>query len=415
MKIAKVASTLQDLKVTNRLLVRNTIRRQGPIARSEVAKATGLTPSTVTVIVNDLIRAGIVRENGHAESSGGRRPVLLELNSRAGYIYAVRLQRGELVTALLDLAGVIVVSQVFRLDTSSPEEVVAAIGSCFAELLGRARIEPEQVIWCGVASPGLIDSRRGVVERSSNLGWEKVQFGKLLSDRLAGLPLCVENISNAAALGEKFYGSGRGCPDLIYLNLSIGISAGIIVKDEIFGGVQGYAGEVGHTTLIPDGGPLCACGRSGCLEALCSVNTVLKRIKAELPDETVTRLGFKKSLLGAREVFSPPLSETAEIRRVIEETGRMIGIAVANLISLFNPAMVILGGELSKAGKVLLDAVKRESMKRALTEIIEPVRIVLSTMSDDPPLMGAYVLALEKAFEIEEWNGVRDSIATEGS
>ena len=403
MKTTRSASKLQDLKVLNRLLVRDTIRKRGPIARFEVAKLTGLTPSTVTVIVNDLIGAGVIREVGRGESSGGRRPIMLELNPRAGYIFAVQLQRGELVAALLDLGRTIVASEVFKLDTSLPEDVADAIGSCFADLTRRARVRREEVLWCGVASPGLVDSRRGVVERSSNLAWEKIPFGAMLSSRLAGLPLQVENISNAAALAEKVYGSGRGCPNLIYLNLSVGIGAGIILEGEVFGGSQGYAGEVGHMTLMPDGGPLCACGRRGCFEALCSVRTILGQIKASVPDEIMERFGLRKAALGVGEALSPPLTETEEVKRILSETGRLIGIAVANLASLFNPEMVILGGELSRAGEVLLAAVRQTSRENALPEISDRVRIVLSTMAEDPPLMGAYVLALEKVFEMEEW------------
>lgn len=387
----------------NRLLVRNTIRKLGPIARYEVAKETGLTPPTVTVIVNELMASGIVREVGHAESSGGRRPVLLELNPTAAYIFAVRLQRGGMVTALFDLANNLLNQHCQALNTDLPDDVVEAIGNSFDWLLDNTRVNREDIIWCGVATPGLIDSHRGVVERSSNLNWEKVPLGAMVSKRLYGIPVYVENISNAAAWAEKEYGRGRGCRDLIYLNLSIGVGAGIIIDGEIYGGVKGYAGEIGHMTLVPEGGPRCACGRDGCMEAICGVGEILKRVQTEVPAEVFNHCRLPAAKLGIDDLLAPPLNTVPEVKEILLQTGRYVGIAVANLISLFNPEMVILGGELARAGDLLLETVVTEIRNRALKEIGETVRIFLSDMREDPPLMGAYALALEKVFAMENW------------
>ncbi|NLG83584.1 MAG: ROK family transcriptional regulator [Firmicutes bacterium] len=399
----KPASKSRDLKVLNRLLVRETIRRQGPIARHEVAKLTGLTPPTVTVIVNELLAEGVVREIGFGESTGGRRPVMLALNPRAGDVFAVRIQRGQAVTALLDLGAEVLASQVLRLESHLPGEVVeAVVGSC-GQLLEATGIRLGDVFWCGVASPGLVDSSCGLVARSSNLDWENVPLGKMLSERLGEIPVHVENISNAAAVGERLFGSGRGCPNLIYLNLSVGIGAGIVINGEIFGGARGYAGEVGHMVLVPEGGPRCACGREGCFEALCGARTVLEKAKEVLDEEVLKRYGLKKDDLTIAEVVSRPLVELPEIQEILAEVGAMVGIALANLVSLFNPEMVVLGGELARAGSVLLEPATRVAKERALGEIVNPVRFVLSGMSQDPPLMGAYALALEKIFQVDDW------------
>ena len=399
----KPASKSRDLKVLNRLLVRETIRRHGPIARYEVAKLTGLTPPTVTVIVNELLREGVVKEIGFGESTGGRRPVMLTLNPRAGYVLAIRLQRGQAMTALLDLGAGILASQILRLDSHLPGEVVETVGGSCGQLLEATGIRIEDVFWCGIASPGLIDPSHGVVARSSNLGWENVPLGKMVSNKLRGIPVHVENISNAAAVGERLFGSGRGCPNLIYLNLSVGIGAGIIINGEIFGGARGYAGEVGHMVLVPEGGPRCSCGREGCFEAICSTRTVLEKAKGILEEMTLKPYGLKKENLTITEVVTRPLLELPAIQRILAETGAMIGIAIANLVSLFNPEMVILGGELAQAGSVLLEAAVRVAKERALKEIAGPVRIVISTMNQDPPLMGVYALVLEKIFQIDDW------------
>ncbi|MGE5607437.1 MAG: winged helix-turn-helix transcriptional regulator, partial [Bacteroidota bacterium] len=168
------ASNSKDLKISNRLLVRDIIRRKGLIARYELAKETGLTPPTVTVIVNELVRDGVVREVGRGESHGGRRPVMLELNPIAALIFAVRIQRGEAVTAIFDLIGNILNQHSQTVNTTSPEELIEVIGESYDWLVQNTELDKKLVLWCGIATPGLVDTSRGVVERSSNLGWEKV-------------------------------------------------------------------------------------------------------------------------------------------------------------------------------------------------------------------------------------------------
>lgn len=400
--VTKRGSNSRDLKVLNRLLVRNTIRRHGPIARYEVAQMTGLTPPTVTVIVNDMLKAGIVKEVGRGESTGGRRPVMLELNPRAGFILAVKVQRDEVVCSLLDLGKNVLGTHVYRGDTSSPEALSRVIRDAMDSIAFSQGIAHREVLWCGVAFPGLVDPKSGAVARAPNLGWENVEFGSLLKSRLEGIPVHVENISNAAALGEKMYGSGQGCANLIYINLSVGIGAGIIVDNEVFGGARGYAGEVGHVAVVSDG-PRCSCGRNGCFEAVCGTRAVLARLRSVVPEEAMNARGISRDKLTIEQVVNTGLLDVPEARKVIEETGRVIGLVVGNLLNLFNSEMVILGGELARTGDVLLEAVRSEAKMRTLGEVLEPVRIVRSTMQEDPALMGAYAIAAEDVFAAETW------------
>ena len=398
----RTGSNSKDLKMLNRLLVRDMIRTLGPIARFEIAKETGLTPSTVTVIVAELLEAGVIKEAGHGESSGGRRPVLLELNPTAAVVFAVRLQRGEVVTALFDLTRNILAEDYQALDTTVPRDVVEAIGASFDALVKEAHVNPDAILWCGVASPGLVDAHRGVVERTSNLGWLKVPLSAMVSERLGGIPVHVENISNAAALAEKEYGQGKGHRHLIFINLSVGIGAGVIADGEIFGGVRGYAGEIGHMTLLAQNGPLCGCGRR---EAFCGVRAVVEKAKGAIPPEILSQHGIAKEKLAVAHLASPLLSGNAEVQRIIREAGWSIGVLVANLVNLLNPEVIILGGELATLGEPLLQAVRAEVENRTLEELGGSVEIKISNMRGTAPLIGAYVLALERIFALDDWNG----------
>ena len=400
----------KDLKILNRILVRNLIRRLGPISRSEIAQETGLTPSTVTVITAELLEAGVIRKAGHGESTGGRRPVLLELNPSAAHILAVQLQRGEATAAMFGLTRNLLAEHTYHLDTDTPEQVVETIGLSFEQLVREADIDPDTVLWCGVACPGLVCSERGIVERSSNLGWLKVPLGEMISKRLGGMPVHVENISNAAALAEKEYGLGKGYSDMVFVNLSVGISAGILVNGEIYGGSQGYAGELGHINFIPENGPRCACGRRGCFEAVCGARAVLEKIKAAVADEDFARYGLCKDKVKLRELINSPLVKSEAVQRVVEDTGRAVGILVANMVNFLNPRIIILGGEVSAFGNPLLKLVKEEVKLRSLEELHESLSIQLSNLRGAGPLMGVYALALEKVFALEEWDasvGVR--------
>jgi N-acetylglucosamine repressor len=402
--MSKLSSNTSDIRRINRLLVRDIIRKQGPICRSDIAKATGLTPPTVTNIVSDMLHARIVEEVGYGESTGGRRPVMLVLNSHAGFILAVAIQRGETKVALMDLASNILAMQDTQLSISSPHEIASTITESFTALLNETGIPEEKILWCGVASPGLVNSGQGVVETSSNLAWKKVPFAHILSESLSGIPVHIENISNAAALGEKVYGIGKGCPNLIYLNVSMGIGAGIIIDNNIFRGARGYAGEIGHVPMTPNGGPKCSCGREGCLEAFCGIPAVLRRVKAEMSDEEFRQLGVDKDGIRIPHLTKPPLSGIPEIQRIMDETGCMIGVAIAHLVSLFDTEMVILGGELGRVGDSFLETVIRSARDHSLEEFAKTIKVVRSTMHKHPELMGAYVLAMEEVFALEDWD-----------
>ncbi len=403
MRFERTPSNSRDLRVSNRLLVLNTIRKQGPIARYEVAREIGLTPPPVSVIVNDLIKAGIVRETGLGESSGGRRPVMLELNSRAGIIFAVQLQRGVVVTALVDLAGDVLKRHYLHLDTNLPESVVDAIVSVFYSLLEGTGILKEKVLWCGIASPGLVDSFRGVVKRSSNLMWENVPFGPMVSTKLGGIPVHLENTSNAAALAEKVYGSGQGYSNLVYLSMSVGVGAGIIIDNEVYGGSNGFAGEIGHMALIPDGGPRCACGRYGCFEAMCSVRAVLSQIRSSVGDLILTAYGLDTECIDIESICESPLLNLPEVQSILKKTGYLTGVVVGNLMNLFDPDIVIIGGELARTGCAFMEAIDQAARERALLETSHGVQIVRSSMKEDPPLMGAYAVALDNVFQTDQW------------
>lgn len=394
----------------------NAIRKHGPVGRLKVASLTGIAPSAVTGIVNELIQDGMVLEVGRGESTGGRRPANLAVNPEAGYIFAVRIQHGTIAAALLDLGGHALETRWQRLEKARPETAIANIGSSLAMLAANTGIDRPKIIRCGVAVPGLINYAEGMVERASNLAWNRVPLATMLSQRLGGIPVRIENISNAAAFGEMVYGTGDGCANLIYVNLSVGIGAGIIIGRQLFSGSKGYAGEIGGAPIplaagLTGGNP----ARHKTFEELCGIRAIMDQVCTQIPDEVFQELGLPKSRIDIDEILLAPLINIQAIRRIVREAGCLIGVKVAELINLFNPEMVILGGELTTAGNVLLDAVIETVEMNTLAEIRRSVKIVISSMRKDPSLMGAYGLVLEDFFNSGDWLRTRPDVAAQPS
>jgi len=391
------AANARDLKANNALVVRNIIVESGPIARFALAKEAGLTPPTVTGIVTALIEDGIAYELGPGEPSGGRPPILVDIKPDVGLCLAVRLQRGEVVAAIFNLRGVQLSKVRMRLDTSAPEEVSKAIGRAYEQLLAGSGIDSHGVLMAALACPGLVNPDTGVVDRSSNLGWTGTRIGSMVEERV-GVPVRLENISNAAALAEQARGTGVGCSNLVYLNMSAGIGAGIVLGGRVHSGSSGYAGEIGHVPMLGCEGAECSCGRQGCLEAVCGSRAVVERLMRVAAEQ-----GLNPGRIDIPGILDGPLGAIPAIRQALDGVAAVTGSAVAILASLFDPDQVVLGGELSAAGGDFVGKVAQSARDHCLSEIAGKLRVCRSEMSEDPPLIGAFLLALEQVLNMENW------------
>lgn len=389
----------KNVKLVNRSLIRALIRDHEPISRNELAKISGLTPAAVTTIVKQLIKDGAVCEIGHGESSGGRRPIHLMLNPSITYILACRLQKNYLLMAIVDLKNNVHAQKTLTIDTSSPGTVAGAMLENFQDLLTQAQVPKEKVSFVSVASPGLVNPETGTIKISVNLGWENAPLGETLAEAF-GIPVHIENVSNASALAEKIYGHGRECSHLIYMGLSVGIGAGIIANNQIYRGALGYAGEIGHMAMTLDEGPECKCGSYGCFEAYCGINAVMDRVRTGIAKGLVSpNWDNAANGLNLPIIFQMLRDGEPFVKSVFAMVANIIGVVVANLINLYNPEVVVLGGELMQAGEEFLGLIRQGASAHALRQLSESVKIVRSEMADDPGMKGAAAIALQKIFE----------------
>jgi len=254
------------------------------------------------------------------------------------------------------------------------EMVLGQLSTAIEEVLvgaGNARVEG-----IGLASAGIIDMGRGVVTASPNIPeFQDLPIRERIEKRF-GLPTLLLNDASAAALGEHTFGAGRGFHHLLYLTISTGIGGGIIADDRLYLGAQGAAGEVGHQ-VIEAKGPRCHCGSRGCLEALASGWAIAREAKRRLKKRMTAEMVHRAALEG------DPLA-----REVIERAGEYLGIGLANLVNLFNPELLILGGGVANMGELLLGPAERALRQRAFALPAGIVKMVPPALGDDPGLLG---------------------------
>lgn len=247
------------------------------------------------------------------------------------------------------------------------------------------------VMAVGVGAPGVIQMDKGIVVKSPNFpDWNHLPLRDELEKALR-IPVIIENDANAAALGEQWRGAGRGIDSMILLTLGTGVGGGIIVNSKIWQGADGMAGEIGHMTLIPDGRP-CGCGNTGCLEMYASARGIVQSYREASGMAEATQA----SEITSATIYEAARNGDAVALRVMKDMGRLLGIGIANLINIFNPQMIVLGGGVKDAWDLFIGATHEEILRRAFQVPAERTKIVPSLLGDDAGMIGAAAGALQK-------------------
>lgn len=307
------------------------------------------------------------------------------------YVVGVDLGGTKILTALADERGNIVAR--VKVDTEAARGVDAVLDRLVDSVRHVANGYPLAAV--GVGSPGPLDHNSGLVYHSPNLGWRNVPLGRLLRERLA-LPVLVENDANCAALGEYARGAGQGFQHLVYVTVSTGVGGGLILDGRVYHGSAGGAGEIGHMNLDPLG-PLCSCGRRGCLEALAS-GTAIAREARELVaaggGEALRRLAPETDSITAKVVAEAARGGDAPAQAILRNAATHLGRGLSILITLLNPAMVVVGGGVTASGPEFLNTAREEAKRLAYAPAWERVSVVPAQLGTDSGVIGAIVLAV---------------------
>ncbi|GER71468.1 glucokinase [Weizmannia acidilactici] len=260
--------------------------------------------------------------------------------------------------------------------------------------------DKKDIAGIGIGVPGPVDMEAGVIYESVNIGWVQNYPVVDTLQQLTGLKVVIDNDANVAALGEMWKGAGEGSDDMVFVTLGTGVGGGIITGGDIVHGVKGAAGEIGHITVIPDGGAPCNCGKTGCLETVASatgvVRTAKKKIAAYSSPSTLKDLYSQAGSVTSKDVFDLAAAGDALANEVVDETAKYLGLALANVANTFNPEKIILGGGVSKAGDTLLNPLRTYFSKYAFTTVGKSTKLKLATLGNDAGVIGAAWLVLNK-------------------
>lgn len=311
------------------------------------------------------------------------------------YVVGVDLGGTKIYTALADLRGAIAAEE--RMPTGAVEGPEAVIGRIAQSVrLVMSRVDGAAPAALGIGSPGPLDPDTGVVYNSPNLGWNCVPLGEKLQ-KILGIPVFVENDANLAALGEYRFGAGQGSRHMVYVTVSTGIGGGLILDGRIYRGTGGGAGEVGHMVLVPDG-PLCGCGRRGCLEALASGTAMAARAREAVASgrgkAILKEAGGSPGDITSVSVSRAAAAGDAEAVEIIGRAGEYLGMGLANVINLINPDRLVLGGGALEAGDPLWAGMERELKIRTLRPSLDQASVVRAGLGGRSGLLGAVALAL---------------------
>lgn len=373
-------------RAMNRRLILDELRRAGPLSRTRIAAQTKLSPASITIVTSALLAEGLLIEHPELAPHLPRNPVPLGINYAGHQAIGMKLLDDKIQAVLTDLALNIIAQTTVELDSSSPEAAVEAAQRA-RDQLSAAQPGVSRLVGIGLGLAGLIDSERGVCVESHRSGWQGVPLGAMLRACLA-VPVWIDNDVNAFATAERLVGRARQATNFAVVTLGRGIGAALVLGGQLYHGPHGAAGELGHT-LSERNGRLCECGMRGCLEAYVSSPNLVAQFNEAYPQEPVQHAEDLADLI-ARHDERP--------RVLLESAGERLGEGLANLTALFDPKLIIVGGEGVAVGEALLDPMRRAFERRKLIKTA-PVELVISTWGDDAWARGAAGLVVEHFFE----------------
>ena len=376
----------------------------GPISRSNLTETSGLNKSTVGSLLVQLQAWGFVKEVGIVNSGLGRPGVMIDINSDAGRIIGAEIGVDYISIVMTDLRANVVWRRKVDSSPDQGKQPQADILAQTAELVEEAVREAEKtgnrLLGIGLGLPGQVDHATGTLLFAPNLGWKNVPLRDLWLHQF-NVPVLVENDANASALGERLLGNARQIDNFIFLSAGVGLGGGLVLDGELYGGAGGFAGEIGHMTLVPDG-PQCNCGNRGCWETLIGPVAIVDSVRqAAILGKTPILMGLPGvngdiNAIRMEHILEAAARKESAVLHVLDEVGRYLGIGIASLVNAFNPSVIVLGGLLSPAGPYILPRAQQEVNARALAEARRMVKIILSAFKFDACVMGAACLVLRE-------------------
>lgn len=386
--------TARDLRRINRQTVFHYLYVEGPMSRMELSQLSGLSAGTIANVVAELLAEELVQEAGFEASEGGRPRTILTLNMEYGYFIGGEIGETEIVIELFDLKLQRLQSIKYPLisEENSPQTVVQRFAGSVKQLLAQAQIPAEKVLGMGVGVPGVVEQAEEETVSAPAWNWHPAPLKAMLHEHFQ-FPLYVDNGSKVMALAEMHMEPDRRAETMVTLNVGTGVGAGIIYEGKLYRGGNNSAGEWGHTTIVLDG-ELCRCGHRGCLEAYIGAPAIIGRMRSLAPSSPLLTSGDEVQTIS--ELMTAAQKNDPAAKQVLLDTMHYLGAGLADLINLFNPQRIILGGWVGLLlGEHFLPEIIEETRRYALKQPFEAARIMVSQLGRGAASLGAARLALE--------------------
>ena len=379
-------ATHRQTRTFNQQLVLRAIYDRAEVSRAELARLTGLTRTSISALVAELIRDGLVEETGRGKSTGGKAPIMLRLRPQSRHAIGLDLGSTMFSGALVDLRGGVVGSAHVELEGRDGAEAVEVVYGLIDSLI--RRLGKESVLGVGIGAPGLVDSRAGVVRWAVNLDWSDLPLGAMVAERF-GMPVVVANDTQAAAVAESTYGTIPWPQNLIVVRVGRGIGAGIILGGQLYQGDDSGAGEIGHTIFAPlslsDEDERCRCGRMGCLETIASMPAMVAAAHRRDP-----------SISDEQALIDAFCRGDKQVRKVVIRAAEMLGEGIATMIAALNVNHVLIIGPATHLGPDYLEAVRRQALTSALPLLAKQTHIELGETRGDDVVIGASAMLMNR-------------------
>jgi len=415
-KSEKHVANQQLVKETNLTLIFNLIYKYGPVSRAELANKTKLSPTTVSSLAEELLRSGMIMETGAGTTTtSGRKPIMLETNPNGGYVISVEMLENGFNCYLYDLKCSEICGGKF--DISEYGLIGAEIAKVSEQILKKMNVREDKLLGICIGAPGLIDTENNRVISSTVIPIdEHNEFYNTLKARFANIPILLENESCLCAYAEKEFGTDGEIRNLVFIDvINAGIGAGIIINGSMFRGSFGLAGEVGHISIDLNG-PKCKCGNRGCLEVVAGIPAMIQKVIFAIMSgrETVVRdiinNDFNRIDIDIIKIAVEKGDQL--IMEVLDEISYKLAAGINNVINLFNPQVIVIGGEILKIGNIFLEKLKNTLYSIELKPNVNRVVIKYSNLKGNTVTLGGSRFLLDNIFKTTGllskslWNGI---------
>lgn len=387
------------MKSINKQHVLNAIRKSGLISRKDLAKKTKLTTGTITNLTEELIRTRWILEKGSGESEGGRKPILLELNPKAGYAIGLELNTSQMICILSDFQGKFLATQRYRVNLEEGKnKVIGDMALSINQMMQDNHIERHQVLGIGLAMPGPINDKEGIINPPNLQGWHNTPIREIIEKETA-IKTYVEKETQSAVLGEYWFGQCNGFQRIFQVNVyEIGIGGGFIMNGNLFHANQFCSMELGHTTVCVGGYP-CICGSKGCLEAQANGLAAIRYAKEEVQQGNSSVLDLQTEITFDQVIDGAEKRDKACVN-AIKKCAEYLSISLINIIGILGPDIIVFGGDFIAKSKLLFQEIVNRLESHPYFTSIGQVKKIRASFGVDAGAIGGIATVLNAISEI---------------